>query len=399
MVDARPRPTGGYDGDLPATLALAEPDGPTTIADTASVTTRAEDGRLTGRKLYVADLTAAQDVAVVARDADGLAVYAVATDADGVTVTPRSTMDRSRRYAELVLDGAPGRRVGDGETLATARRRALALLACEAVGVAQRALDTATEHAKTREAFSRPIGTFQAVSHQVADMFTAVQLARSLAYWAAWAVDADDERADLAVAAAKSAAAEAAVFACEHAIQVLGGVGFTWEHFLHRFYKRAQWIDAFEGYAAKHRADIAADYRPGHRPRDEHDRPTGRARHRRSVGASDAQSPSVLVRRTASSLPTETRTARQEREAESDGLAVRRRPDRARGERNGGRGRGHGIRTARCCLPERRSYDGRVGRREDRPDRYRTVTWRSTRTRCSTACRRRCRRCAGPVAA
>ena len=135
--------------------------------------------------------------------------------------------------------------------------RALALLACEAVGIAQRALDTATEHAKSREAFGRPIGTFQAVSHQIADVYAATQLARSLAYWAAWAVDADDERADLAVAAAKSACADAAVTACEHAIQVLGGVGFTWEHYLHRFYKRAQWIDAFEGYGGVHRAAIA----------------------------------------------------------------------------------------------------------------------------------------------
>jgi alkylation response protein AidB-like acyl-CoA dehydrogenase len=167
-------------------------------------------------------------------------------------------MDHSRRFGDVTFDGAPARRVAGVDVLPQVRRRALALLSCEAVGIGQRALETAAEHAKSREAFSRPIGTFQAISHQVADMFTAVQLARSLAYWAAWAVDADDERADLACAAAKSAAAEAAVMACEHAIQVMGGVGFTWEHFLHRFYKRAQWIEAFEGYGAAHRADIAA---------------------------------------------------------------------------------------------------------------------------------------------
>jgi alkylation response protein AidB-like acyl-CoA dehydrogenase len=250
---ARP---AGHDGSLPATLALAEPGGPVLLADAGAVTTKADGDRVTGRKVFVPDLAAAGEVAVVVRDGDGPAVYVVPTDADGVTVTPRSTMDHSRRYAELTLDGAPGRRV-DG-SLPETRRRALALLACEAVGVGQRALDTAAEHAKTREAFSRPIGTFQAVSHKVADMFTAVQLARSLAYWAAWAVDVDDERADLAVAAAKTAAAEAAVGACESAIQVMGGVGFTWEHFLHRFYKRAQWIDSFEGFGSTHRAAIAA---------------------------------------------------------------------------------------------------------------------------------------------
>ena len=247
---ARP---AGYDGEGPATLAVAEPDGPTTIADAARSSVKADGDRLSGRKVFVPDLSAAADVVVVA--ADG--VYAVATDADGVSIKPRSTMDHSRRYAELSLGNAAARRVAGTDVLATVRRRALALLACEAVGVAQRALETATEHAKNRQAFDRPIGTFQAVSHQIADVFTQVELARSLAYWAAWAVDADDERADLACAAAKSAAAEAAVFACERAIQVLGGIGFTWEHYLHRYYKRAQWIDSYEGYAAKHRADIA----------------------------------------------------------------------------------------------------------------------------------------------
>jgi alkylation response protein AidB-like acyl-CoA dehydrogenase len=252
---ARP---AGHDGSQPATLAIAEPGGPILLADADAVTTKVDGDRVTGRKIFVPDLTTAGEVAVVVNDGAGTSVYVVPTEADGVTVTPLSTMDRSRRYGELVLDGAPGRKVAGGDVLVDTRRRALALLACEAVGIGQRALDTATEHAKTREAFSRPIGTFQAVSHKIADVFTSVQLARSLAYWAAWAVDADDERVDLAVAAAKSSAAEAAVLACEHAIQVMGGVGFTWEHFLHRFYKRAQWIDGYEGFGGAHRAAIAA---------------------------------------------------------------------------------------------------------------------------------------------
>jgi alkylation response protein AidB-like acyl-CoA dehydrogenase len=242
-----------YAGEGPATLAYAENDGALTIADASSSTVRAEGGKLSGHKVFVPDLTTSADVVVVATDG----LYVVPTDGQGVTVIPRSTMDRSRRYAELQLDNAPAQRLGDVDALNEVRRRVLAYLACEAVGVAQRALETATEHAKNRQAFDRPIGTFQAVSHQIADVFTQVELARSLAYWAAWAVDAGDERADLAVAAAKSAAAEAAVFACERAIQVLGGIGFTWEHFLHRYYKRAQWIDSFEGYAAKHRGTIA----------------------------------------------------------------------------------------------------------------------------------------------
>jgi len=252
---ARP---AGYDGDRPATLAIAEPGGPVSLLDAASVNATVAGDRLTGTKTFVPDASVVDEIIVVARGDDGVGAYAVPVDAAGVSVTSLSTMDHSRRLGGVSFDGAPTRRVGGAAELAETRRRALALLACECVGIAQRALDTAAEHAKQREAFKRPIGTFQAISHKVADMFTATELARSLSYWAAWAVDARDERADLAVAAAKSTAAEAAVLACEHAIQVLGGVGFTWEHFLHRFYKRAQWADSYEGFGATHRAAIAA---------------------------------------------------------------------------------------------------------------------------------------------
>jgi alkylation response protein AidB-like acyl-CoA dehydrogenase len=123
---------------------------------------------------------------------------------------------------------------GAGET-----PRARAAMAAEAVGVAQRALDLGIEHAKTRVQFGKPIGTYQAVSHQLADTYTDVELARSLAYWAAWCVAEEDEQAAIAAAAAKAFATEAAVAACERSIQVHGGIGFTWEHALHRFYKRA----------------------------------------------------------------------------------------------------------------------------------------------------------------
>src|SRR5205814_7579032 len=95
------------------------------------------------------------------------------------------------------------------------------------------------EHASTRTQFGKPIGTYQAVSHQLADTYADVELARSLTYWAAWCVAENDQQAPVAAAAAKSFAAEAAVAACERSIQVHGGVGFTWEHPLHRFYKRA----------------------------------------------------------------------------------------------------------------------------------------------------------------
>ena len=138
------------------------------------------------------------------------------------------------------------------------RLRLLAGLALEAVGVAQRALELGVEYVSQREQFGKKIGSSQAVSHPLADTYVETELARSLAYWAAWSVAEEDERAPLAVASAKAQAAETAVAACERAIQVHGGIGFTWEHPLHRYYKRAQWLDAFGGHAASHRRVVAA---------------------------------------------------------------------------------------------------------------------------------------------
>ena len=138
------------------------------------------------------------------------------------------------------------------------RDRALAALAVEAVGVADRALELAVEHAKTRHQFDRPIGVFQAVSHKLADAYVEVENARSLAYYAGWAVANEADEASQAAAAAKGYAADAAVDVCEKAIQAHGGIGFTWEHPLHRFYKRALWISAYMGRPSEQRARVAA---------------------------------------------------------------------------------------------------------------------------------------------
>jgi len=135
--------------------------------------------------------------------------------------------------------------------------RLRAAMAAEAVGIAQRALDLGVEHAKTREQFGKPIGTYQAVSHPLAQTYTDVELARSLAYWAAWCVAENDDRAPLAAAAAKAFATEAAVVACERSIQVHGGTGFTWEHPLHRFYKRAIWLEGFGTRPSALRLEVA----------------------------------------------------------------------------------------------------------------------------------------------
>ena len=163
---------------------------------------------------------------------------------------------RSRRWTRTRRLGRLATPAGDA---AVDRPRLRAALALEAVGIAQRALDWGVEHAKERQQFGKSIGVYQAVSHSLVDAFMATELSRSLAYWAAWCVAEDDEQAPTAAAAAKAYAAEAAVSACERSIQVHGGIGFTWEHPLHRYYKRAQWIQAFDGFPARQRAEVAAE--------------------------------------------------------------------------------------------------------------------------------------------
>jgi alkylation response protein AidB-like acyl-CoA dehydrogenase len=242
-------------GERSATLAWAEAGGPATIAAAAAgVRTAASGSALTGTKVTVPDLVNVTDVVVVANDG----LYVVDLTANPEVVIARSTIDRTRRLGELRLSDTPARKLSAGlDGLGEVRRRALALLACEATGVSQRALDLAAAYTKERQQFGRVIGTYQGVSHRVANTFVATQLNRSLAYWAAWAVSAEDGAADLAVAAAKSQAGDGSVFACEQAIQSHGGIGFTWEHPLQRFYKRAQWINGFEGNGRAHRAAIA----------------------------------------------------------------------------------------------------------------------------------------------
>jgi len=171
--------------------------------------------------------------------------------ADGETLP---TVDESRPLGRL----APADATEVDDEFEAVRLRLLAALAAEAVGVAQKALELGVAYVSDREQFGKKIGTYQAVSHPLADTYVETELARSLAYWAAWCVAEEDERTPVAVASAKSFAAESAVAACERAIQVHGGIGFTWEHVLHRYYKRAQWIDAFGGHAARQREVVAA---------------------------------------------------------------------------------------------------------------------------------------------
>jgi alkylation response protein AidB-like acyl-CoA dehydrogenase len=161
------------------------------------------------------------------------------------TVDPSRPVGRLERTNGTPLPGA--RDVPRGRTA----------MAAEAVGVAQRVLELGIEHATTRKQFGKSIGVYQAVAHQLANTYADVELARSLVYWAAWSVAQEDDQAAVAAAAAKAFAAEAAVAACERSIQVHGGTGFTWEHPLHRFYKRALWLEGLGSRPSELRGEVA----------------------------------------------------------------------------------------------------------------------------------------------
>jgi alkylation response protein AidB-like acyl-CoA dehydrogenase len=167
-----------------------------------------------------------------------------------------ATNDATRPLG-VVSGGEPGRALCSSDVLPSLRSRSLTILALEAVGVGSRALELAIEYATSREQFGRIVGTYQAVSHPLAASYTDLELARSLAWWAAWCVADEEPGTPAAAAAAKSEAADAAVAACERAIQALGGIGFTWEHVLHRLYKRALGIQSLEAASAQLRAEVA----------------------------------------------------------------------------------------------------------------------------------------------
>ncbi|HEY3259287.1 MAG TPA: acyl-CoA dehydrogenase family protein [Pseudonocardiaceae bacterium] len=247
--------------------ARSERPGPATLADGTS-TCRAEPvargarrgaGDCAGGWLLdgmvgcVVDPQVAAEILVAARTAGGVALFGVPPYGHGVALTGRAGIDPLRALAGVELTKAPARLlVGAAEAgrlLAAIADRSTVLLACEAVGVADRALEMAVDHAKTREQFGRPIGSYQAVAHLLAESYAELELARSLTYRAACLLD--DVRhgrvdgAGSALACAVHAGRRAAVQVCEAAIQVCAGIGVTWEFPLHRWYRRALWIDAY----------------------------------------------------------------------------------------------------------------------------------------------------------
>jgi alkylation response protein AidB-like acyl-CoA dehydrogenase len=255
---------GVADGEARVTVALLEEKASWDPADVALVLEEAGDGfKMSGEKLFVPDAEVADLILVVGRLGGDLAIVAVDRDADGVAVEAMPAMDATRKLYKMSFDDVVGGALvarGDAaeEALARATRLATVAVCGELVGGMQWVLDTTVEYAKTREQFGRPIGSFQAVQHHCADILYFLESARSAAYYAAWAVSVDDPGADTAVSVAKAYCSDAAREVGNLGIQVHGGIGFTWEHDLHLFYKRAKSNEILFGDATFHRDRIAA---------------------------------------------------------------------------------------------------------------------------------------------
>jgi alkylation response protein AidB-like acyl-CoA dehydrogenase len=252
------------DGATIATLAVFEDDGAWSAEGAATRARRTGDGYvLDGRKSIVLDGHTADLLLVVARADGGPSLFAVPGGADGLARRPLQTLDMTRKQAALSLDGVPARLIGAegsaADVLARTLRLAAVALAAEQVGGAQRCLDMSVEYAKIRMQFGRPVGSFQAIKHMCADMLLEVESARSAAYYAAWAAQDGSDQLPLLASLAKACCSEAYFRVAADNIQVHGGIGFTWEHDAHLYYRRAKSAELMLGTPQEHR-EIAAGY-------------------------------------------------------------------------------------------------------------------------------------------
>ena len=258
-------------GQAKATLAFTEPNARWDAAG-VTVSARESSGKftLTGTKLFVLDAHVADVIVVAARTRegkrpeDGLSLFLVPQGAKGLDVKLLPTMDQTRKLCEVTFhdvtvgaDALLGAKDQAWGPLSRVLDRATVALCAEMCGGAQRVLDMTTDYAKIRVAFGKPIGSYQGVKHRAADMLVEVENAKSLTYYAAWAVDENVPEAPLAASMAKAYVSDAYRRTAGAGIQLHGGIGFTWEHDLHLYFKRAKSSEFTFGDASYHRERVA----------------------------------------------------------------------------------------------------------------------------------------------
>ena len=260
-------------GETIATLAFTEPSGKwdaNGITMEAVPSASGPDGSggytLDGTKMFVLDGHVADLVVVAARAAgtggtEGISFFTVAGDAPGLTRTPLPTMDQTRKQAKLEFSGVKASLLGEAgagwAALSKTLDQVAVCLAAEQVGGAQRCLDMAVAYAKVRIQFGRPIGSFQAIKHKCADMLLEVESSKSAAYYAGWAAAEDNDELPVVASLAKSYCSEAYFHAAAKNIQIHGGIGFTWEHDAHLYFKRAKSSEILFGDPTYHRELLA----------------------------------------------------------------------------------------------------------------------------------------------
>jgi len=237
-------------GEARATVALVETSA---SWDPADAQIAAVNSKLKGEKLFVPDAAVADWIIVVAKNG----VFLADAKASGIRFAPMHAMDFTRKLYSVQFDGTPAEKIGETASIARALDIATVALAAEMVGGMQRTLDLTVEYAKTRKQFGKPIGMFQAVQHQCADMYLETESSRSAVYYAAWALQENASDAATAVSIAKMYASDAARAVGNRGIQVHGGMGFTWENDLHLYYRRAKASETALGDATFHRERIA----------------------------------------------------------------------------------------------------------------------------------------------
>jgi alkylation response protein AidB-like acyl-CoA dehydrogenase len=216
---------------------------------------------LSGSKSYVVDGHIADLLLVAAQTPAGLSMFSVEGSAEGLDRTPLITMDQTRKLANLTFDATPAVLIGaDGgaaDSFATVAAIARTALALEQVGGAAKCLDTAVAYAKTRVQFGRPIGSFQSIKHKCADMLLELEAAKSAAYYAAWCASELNDELPAAASLAKAYCSDAYLHIAAENVQIHGGIGFTWEHSAHIYFKRAKSSQVLLGDPVYHREKVA----------------------------------------------------------------------------------------------------------------------------------------------
>ena len=249
-------------GETVAALAFTEENGRWDESGITMEATADGDGwRISGTKMFVIDGHTADVVVVAARTAGGVSLFWCPSDAEGLASTALSTMDQTRKQARLDFDNTPVTLIGaEGGGWAVLERvldLAAVALAAEQVGGAQMCLDMSVQYAKDRVQFGRPIGSFQAIKHKCADMLLEVESAKSAAYYAGWCASELNDELPSVASLAKAYCSEAYFHASAENIQIHGGIGFTWEHPAHLYFKRAKSSELLFGDPTYHRELLA----------------------------------------------------------------------------------------------------------------------------------------------